>query len=176
MGYTTDFTGQFTFDKPLASHHLQYLKRFSDMRHMKRDVKKLEQLEDPDRIAVGLPLGVQGEFFVGIDDGNANQDMFRHDGSILDHNNEPGTQPGLWCDWVPDDDGVVLEWNGGEKFYRYIDWLEYLIANFIDPWGYVLNGEVEWRGEDKSDVGKIIVKDNTVIVMEGVVVFKKVKG
>jgi hypothetical protein len=38
--------------------------------------------------------------------------------------------------------------------------LEYLIDHFLAPWGYVLNGEVNWQGEREDDTGKIIVADN----------------
>ena len=72
------------------------------------------------------------------------------------------TQPGLWCQWVVSDDGKYLEWDGGEKFYNYVDWLKYLIRHFFQNWGLVLNGEIEWKGEEFNDVGKIVVKDNVV--------------
>ena len=39
-------------------------------------------------------------------------------------------------------DGGSLAWNGGEKFYRYREWLAYLLKNFFIPWGVVLNGKV----------------------------------
>jgi hypothetical protein len=55
-----------------------------------------------------------------------------------------------------------IEWDTGEKFYSYIEWLEYIIYNFLAPKGYVLNGSVEWYGEDRADVGTIVVKSNIV--------------
>jgi len=70
---------------------------------------------------------------------------------------------------VPNADGTAIEWNEGEKFYEYIPWIKYLIDNLLKPWGYVLNGTVEWEGEDNSDVGKIIVKDNVVTVKKTVI-------
>ena len=84
------------------------------------------------------------------------------DPSVIDHNDPPKNQPGLWCQWVPSADGEGIEWNGGEKFYYYVEWLNYIIKNFLIPWGLVLNGTVKWRGEDFNDAGKIIVKDNVV--------------
>ena len=59
----------------------------------------------------------------------------------------------------------------GEKFYDYVGWIEYLIANFLKPWGYVLNGEVEWHGEDGDDRGMIVVKDNVVSIRRGQFVY-----
>ena len=76
-------------------------------------------------------------------------------------------QPGLWCQWVPSDDGTTLAWDEGEKFYNYIEWLQYLIGHFIKPWGRILSGEVYWQGEESDDFGKIVVRDNEVLVCEG---------
>ena len=55
-----------------------------------------------------------------------------------------------------------MEWDGGEKFYNYVEWLEYLIKNFFEPWGYSLNGSVNWQGEEDEDNGTIVVKHNEV--------------
>jgi hypothetical protein len=151
MGYTTDFTGTFTLDKPLTIAQFNYLKKFSEARHMRRNVALLIDRPDPARTKVGLPIGFEGEFYVGDDEY-----------AVIDANQEPKTQPGLWCQWVPTDDGEGIEWDGGEKFYEYIPWLKYIIKNFLQPWGLTLNGEVEWEGEENTDIGKIIVKDNVV--------------
>jgi len=39
-----------------------------------------------------------------------------------------------------------------------------LIENFISRWGYKLNGEVCWNGEDESDSGILSLKDNVLTV------------
>ncbi len=80
--------------------------------------------------------------------------------------------PGFWCQWVPTEDGMGLEWDGNEKFYNYVEWLEYLIEKFFIPWGIKLNGEVEWEGEESGDLGIIIVKDNEVTTKEGKVTYQ----
>jgi len=72
------------------------------------------------------------------------------------------TYPELYCQWVPGADGATLEWDGGEKFYAYVEWLEYLIEHFLAPWGHRVNGEVKWFGEDRDDIGAITVVDNVV--------------
>ncbi len=36
-------------------------------------------------------------------------------------------------------------------------WLLYLIAHFVAPWAYVLNGEVRYSGESDGDEGVISV-------------------
>lgn len=70
--------------------------------------------------------------------------------------------PGDWCQWAPSSDNLAIEWNEEEKFYNYIEWIEYLVVNFLNPKGYVLNGEVEWHGEDFDDRGKISIINNAV--------------
>ncbi|MEH2069251.1 MAG: hypothetical protein V7K47_13995 [Nostoc sp.] len=130
MGYHTEFQGSFQLDKPLKAEHLAYLKAFSDIRHMKRLVTKLEKIRDPIREAVGLPIGAEGAYFIRTS--SKNDQQYRHP-SILYQNFPPSEQPSLWCDWTPNDDGTKIIWNQAEKFNCYIDWLLYLIKNFFNP-------------------------------------------
>ena len=141
--------------------------------------------------------GVDGEFFVGAG-GFAGQE---NDETVIDNNIPPGQivpeynsgrymdayeenrkraaeglcQPGLWCQWIVtgENENQRLEWDGGEKFYNYVEWLKYLIKNFFQPWGVLLNGYIDWYGEDKTDVGRIEVKDNTVKVLNGHIVYSE---
>ncbi|MCI0455552.1 MAG: hypothetical protein L0Z62_01065 [Gemmataceae bacterium] len=142
----------------LKPEHAAYLKQFNETRRMKRRVARAKLLPDPVREAAGLPLGKEGAYFVG-GTGFAGQD---HDDSVLNYNQPPKGQPGLWCQWCPNKDGTAIVWDQGEKFYDYVEWLKYLIEHFLAPWGYVLNGEMEWQGEEDEDRGKLIVKDNDV--------------
>lgn len=163
MGYTTDFEGFFKFDRPLSIEHRNYLEKFAQTRRMKRNVKVASTLPDETRDAVNLPLGDDGAYFVG-GAGYMGQDQ---DESVLDYNQTPSGQPSLWCQWTPNEDGTKIVWDGGEKFYQYIEWLKYLIANFIKPWGYTLNGAVQWQGEEDDDRGEITVQNNKVFVGKG---------
>jgi hypothetical protein len=158
MGYSTNFTGSFAVTPVLSEEHAAYLARFSETRRMKRNAEIAEKLNDPWREAVGLPIGDEGAYFTG-GAGSFGQDK---DLSVINSNDPPEEQPGLWCQWVPSKDNTQLEWDGGEKFYDYTDWLEYLIDNFLKPWGYTLNGSVNWIGEESDDRGTITVKDNVV--------------
>lgn len=162
MGYHTDFEGKFNLDKPLTFQHYAYLKKFNETRRMKRNESKANVLPDDIRRAVNLPIGVDGGYFVGGvgDFGQGN------DASVLDHNNPPADQPSLWCGWVPSEDAKAIEWDGGEKFYEYIAWIDYLIKHFLEPWGYTVEGEVSWRGEERGDDGIICVQDNIVTTHE----------
>jgi hypothetical protein len=155
MGYTTDFTGRFDLDKPLELKHIQYLDQFASTRRMQRRSHIAEKYTDPLRHAVGLPIGEEGEYYVGAERYSCDSDQ-----SVIDHNKPPVNQPGLWCNWVPTEDGLHIEWNGGEKFYHYIEWLKYLIEHFLKPWGYSLSGTVKYQGEDPDDKGVLIFADN----------------
>jgi hypothetical protein len=77
-----------------------------------------------------------------------------------DRHDRPGF-PGIWCQWIINDEGELV-WDGGEKFYNYVEWLKYLIENYFQPWGVLLNGEIEWQGESMEDRGMIVVVDNVV--------------
>ena len=158
MGYTTEFRGKFNLDKPLTAAHMAYLKAFATGRRMTRDAEKTKLLPDPLREAVLLPVGVDGGYFVN-GEGFCGQG---HSSDVIDYNVSPSGQPGLWCQWVPSEDGTGIEWDGGEKFYDYVEWIRYVIDNFLEPWGYIVDGSVEWRGEEWDDTGPICVTDNTV--------------
>lgn len=160
MGYTTEFVGKFEITPVLEAKHVAYLIAFNNTRRMKRDVN-LITIPDLIREAVNLPYGKDGGYFVG-GKGSFGQDK---DSSIIEYNYPPEGQPGLWCQWVPTEDGKYLEWDQGEKFYYYTEWLHYLIDNFFQPWGYKLTGAVQWRGEDFSDSGIISINENKTIIM-----------
>ena len=162
MGYTTDFFGRFDLDRKLDEAHREYLQKFADTRRMKRSSSIADSVPDPVRAAVGLPVGSQGEYFVGAVGEFGMDDDPEVSRSIVDHNEPPLNQPGLWCQWVPSSDGMHIQWNGTEKFYNYIEWLKYIIENFLMPWGYVLNGSIDYEGENRMDRGHIIVQNNQI--------------
>lgn len=180
MGYTTEFKGSLQFDKPLTASQIAYIQAFNNTRRMKRKAEYAEVLKDDLRVAVGLPIGEEGAYYVGShSDGNMGQ---KNDASVLDHNTPPGQltyatggyevnkqrikeglcQPGLWCQWTVSDDGTKLEWDGGEKFYYFTEWLQYLINHFFNVWGVKLNGTIKWQGEDMDDRGEIFVEESEV--------------
>lgn len=164
MGYTTDFTGEFAVTPTLKPEHAAYIRAFADVRHMQRDPVKTEALADPVRIAVGLPVGKDGEYYVGGEESWDTTELARI--GIINSNRQGSTQPGLWCQWTANDAGDAIHWDGGEKFYYYTEWLEYLITNFFKPWGYKLNGKVKWQGEERSDKGYLYLCNNKVYVNE----------
>lgn len=160
MGYTTDFVCNLTLDKQLDPLHHEYLTKFGNTRRMKRSHMGLVGA-DFLHVETGLGIGTEGEYFVD-GGGYRGQDG---ENSVVDYNSPPATQPSLWCQWVPTEDGTGIEWDGGEKFYNYVEWLEYLIAHFLNRWDYTLNGYVHWSGERTGDIGTILVEDNEVRVI-----------
>jgi hypothetical protein len=163
MGYTTYFTGMIKVEPPLSAKEVAYLNRFSESRRMHRE---------------------KGPYHIGAGDfGQAREP------DIISYNSPPPGQPGLWCHWVPTDEGDGIVWDEGEKFYSADEWMEYIIEHFLDqePFakevdpdefsflqGHVLNGEIEAQGEEASDVWKLVVKDNVVTVKKGHIVYEEV--
>ena len=204
MGYTTDFDGSFKLSRPATAEEMSYINRIASTRRMQRDVTKLMELYKgqhgnpfaKDKTNADEVYGFRGEYFAK-DDGDMGQS---NDGSVIDHNAASGEiawkdydgdwakreelqnainadiikQPGLWCQWQLDDE-TTLSWDGSEKFYNYIEWLQYLIAHFFEPWGIKLNGECFWQGEDNSDMGKIEIIDNVINIYETEVEYKLTK-
>jgi hypothetical protein len=73
-----------------------------------------------------------------------------------------------WCDWIVTKDGTGIEWDDRtEKFYDYVEWLQYIITQLLQPWGYTLNGTMEFRGECEDDKGEIVVEDNEITLIGG---------
>lgn len=144
MGYTTTFKGKFNLNRKLDKILHDYLIKFSQTRRMARKVSSM--------------YGVEGEFYV---DGSGSYGQ-GDDKNIIDHNHQPKTQPSLWCQWRPTNDGMGIEWDGGEKFYAYETWIVYIIAKILAPNGYVLNGKVKFQGEEKDDSGIIVIENNRV--------------
>ncbi len=142
MGYTTEFKGRFNLNRTLDPQDWVFLNRLSESRRVARTT-------DP-------KFGVEGEFYVEGED----------DATIIDYNRPPMPQPGLWCNWVPTEDGTGIEWNGAEKFYAYVEWLQYIVKNFLAPKGYVLSGTVEFQGEGIGDHGFIVAKANVVTAVK----------
>jgi hypothetical protein len=126
----------------------------------------LAAVTDHVREAVGLPLGPEGAYFVGVPDDHGES----HRPSVLDANRPPADQPGLWCNWEPNDAGDRLGCPEGDHFYLFDDWLGYIIEHFLSRWGCTLNGTVAWQGAQEPDRGVLIVRDNVVDNLGAIVV------
>lgn len=144
MGYTTDFEGSIIVDPPLSEKEMEFLIEFAKTRHMQRK---------------------RGPYFVDGKYGHGDNS------DVPDYNQHGEGKPGLWCHWVPTDDGKFLVWDGGEKFYDAEEWMAYLINHFLKP-GHIadlpflgehtLNGTILAQGEEIRDRWHLIVRDNEV--------------
>jgi len=136
MGYTTEFVGKFDLNKKLTPELQEFLTNLAETRRMGRNIEG---------------YGVQGEFYAEDDESD-----------VIDSNKSPTTQPSLWLQWIPTDDGMSIEWDGNEKFYAYAEWINYLVKKVLEPNGYVLNGSVQYSGEEVGDSGRLTVEENVV--------------
>ena len=182
MGYTTEFNGGFDLTPAPTEEQVNYINTFSSTRRMKRNPEILMETYGG-KYGLNGNYGNDGEYFCK-DDGDFGQ---TNDESVIDSNTPPGQltwkernsmgweeyekwtkenpcQPGLWCQWIIEEG--KLQWDEGEKFYKYVEWLEYMIEHFFGPWGIQLNGEVEWRGEDWNDTGTISIIDNQIFTKQ----------
>lgn len=150
MGYTTEFSGHVDVAPPLSRDEIVFLTKFAGTRRMNRNKG---------------PYYVDGVGTFGQAD----------DRDIINCNEPPAGQPGLWCQWVPSEDGARIEWDGGEKFYKAAEWMKYLVENFLKPGAiakpalpflrdHVCNGEIDAQGEALEDRWRLIVENNAVKV------------
>lgn len=159
MGYTTSFRGAFEFSRPLTAEEQAYLAAFCATRHMKYDVAKLQAEFGGKHGNPFAPAtyGAEGAYFIPQDLATC----YDHS-SLLNVNEPPTGQPGLWCGWTCSEDR--LYWGGCETFYNYVEWLHYIIDHFLAPWGVAIDGAVQWEGEDATDLGVISVRHNHINV------------
>src|SRR5574337_670521 len=149
MGYHTEFSGEVNIDPPLNAAEIEYLAKFAATRRMERS---------------------RGPYFVdGISGWWADSED-----DIQNYNTPPAGQPGLWCHWVPSEDGTCLLWDGGENFYDSAEWMKYLIDHFLKPGclakpslsflqaNHTMNGVIDAQGEDIEDRRRIEVLNNKV--------------
>jgi hypothetical protein len=166
MGYHTSFNGRAKLWPYCPDGMIDFVNHLSGTRRMKRRVDS--------------KYGTEGEYYV-LGSGMCGQG---EESNITHYNDSPSTQPGLWCQWIIKQERFpqrmsiggqetivtnnYLQWDGGEKFYDYVEWLDYLIARVFDPYEIKLMGDISWEGEDTDDVGEIhlFVTDRGEQIME----------
>ena len=159
MGYTTEFEGSIQIEPPLNAQEISFLREFNHSRRMNR---------------TRGPLFVRGSGFYEQ----------RNDPDIIDYNQPHPDQPGLWCQWTPNEDGTAIEWDGGEKFYSAPEWMMYIISFLLSPAArpyidahldedprlasftcdHVLHGTIIAQGEEIRDRWELLVIFNRVLV------------
>jgi len=191
MGYSTNFIGNFKITLPQDIKQIginEIQKNFSkdlitisnnkdlftisdniiDVLNVEQSLLLVNGLAKTRRMGRNMDsfFGVEGEFYFDTSDfDNFGQSK---DNTVIDSNKPPKTQPELWLQWIVNyneqTNEYTLEWDQGEKFYGYIEWLEYLIKNIFEPKNILLNGSVNWEGEDRDDVGTITIVNNTITI------------
>ena len=172
MGYTIEYIGRFTLDKPLTEEHAKFLRDFAKTRHYVRAYPE----DDPNGIFFTDPKGELEPTWKDLDykelclstHPNALRKKKEYElskwGCIELNDVNPG-MPSFYCQWVPTEENQGIEWDGNEKFYKAFDWLKFIIKYYLEPWGYVLNGAVEIRygsNEYPFENGVLEVRDNEV--------------
>lgn len=111
-------------------------------------------------------------------------------GLYLSGNVPQNGMPGIWCDWIADDQGG-LAWNGSEKTYHHQQWLAWIIDHLIGPGSadfvaehrdedprlqhftcdHVVDGTVDAQGEEPDDMWRIRVTHNDIVVQYPQIVY-----
>lgn len=108
MGHDTECSGRIHVSPPLNKAEVDYLLRFAGTRRVLRG---------------NGPYFVDGTGYRGQGD----------DPDIIGDDQPAEGQPGLWCQWVPTEDGSAIQWDQEEKFYWGTEWMAYLIDTFLAP-------------------------------------------
>lgn len=72
-------------------------------------------------------------------------------------------QPDSYNQWILTKDCRHIKWDGGEKFYNYVEWLQFLISAVLTPAKLTLSGSVQYSGEETDDVGVLAIVDGKVV-------------
>lgn len=82
---------------------------------------------------------------------------------IADSERDHKTTTGIdaYFQWVPADTLQHIVWDGNEKFYKYVEQLEWL-CGWLHGRNILANGSLYWQGEETGDTGTIVVTANQV--------------
>lgn len=85
----------------------------------------------------------------------------RHD-SQYNYGDERREFPSIWCGFEVS--GDCFSWDCGEKTYEGIGWIKFFIDK-LKEWNknesiYAF-GEMEWNGEEREDMGRVVVEFDT---------------
>ena len=171
MGYSTVYIGEIEIEGIVPTNVFDYINEFSEIRHMKRDNKKIKELDVNYKVKIfDYKLGTEGEYYVNCTDPLIGDLELKE--SVVDYNNPPSTQPGLWCQWILKGErgidgyeNVKIQWNKTEKFYDGYEWLKYIIDNFLKKKNLVCNGLLS-SIDDYGNVQYIFVLNNHVILYD----------
>ena len=64
------------------------------------------------------------------------------------------------------EDGARLFPEEDESRHGLGRWLALLIAHFLAPAGYILNGEIRWDSDEREDSGQYFIRENALEIVE----------
>ena len=179
MGYNTDFTGAIRITPKITEPLAEKLEQWLVLRHMRRDVAALEQLyaTDEERNTHTLfgdgNFGCQGEFYLPDQTKEFSTGYFEQEPypegltNNMSMNYPPANCPDLYCKLAlvhsKDDVCSYIGWDGAESTYDIPEWLR-LLASYLVPLGYHLDGTLFANGESGNDFYYIRVNDEDVRV------------
>ena len=148
-GDCTELEGYFKVNKPL-DEETQFIIR--GLRHGMSHRRDSQQLAN--HLGISLEVcfknyGVDGQLYMEDND-IAVMPRQRHEEERIP--NQPSTR----FSWKYFPEEQAIRWDRSEKFYCYVEWIQYLIDYVLAPRGYVLNGHVETfndadNGADQRD-------------------------
>ena len=162
MGYSTEFYGNILITPTPSNDFIEKVNEWLKQRHMiffSTDILSRYPYADDDTVD-GLPVADNGWNWI-----NGYMDSSSSTVRVVDPNCPPTPCTSLWSDWTivyNGSGGALLTWNGDEKSYDMWEWLQLLIDHVFAPYGYVLNGSVDFQGENDYDSGNFTVVDNVI--------------
>lgn len=115
MGYSTDLIGHIDINPPLNDHEQAYLAGFAGSR---RGL--------PGQPPYTVPGNPAAEEFDATTASTATSTR-----AAARYVKQADAVPGPWCGWVPAWSGGCLTYDGKEKFYAPVEWMQYLIDHFL---------------------------------------------
>lgn len=155
--------GVLTLSRPLTDDEYYYLAALALNKRMKRKRPLVQMmidkqaLEDPFRNEVGLPLGMDGCFFVG----NRGEAFDEFDTSVINKEAPPRGCPGSWVSWVPSVENRSKLVLSGKKEQHAGRWAKFLVEKlFSKHWGITASGVVTYSQVD----GKGLINTQLTII------------
>lgn len=168
MGYSTNFYGELKIMPSFKEYDL--LNEWLSQRHITFDNKKIEKVLAETGVRCDyvdsdnhLKEDCWNLIYKPIEDLEETEDTNFDIWSLSNYNEPPFKCPGLWSDWILEKNGSILTWNGNEKSYDMVAWVQFLIKYIFAPNGHTVNGEINFQGEREPDSGKFIFKNNILM-------------
>lgn len=142
MGYSTDFTGEFTITPGLSDELIDQLNEFCATRH--------------EALRPGM---------------HAHTDEWNrpYTGPLKD-TTEVGIWCQWKFEASEDADATIMRWDEGEKAYSMAEWAAFILEHHI-PAGHVVTGEVYAQGEDAEDQWRMVAHEGVIHVQTPTIVW-----